>query len=70
MCFRDSPDPWLQLLHACALENLSDLLGEFGRRWHGAQLDGIVGEQARTNAAQLRQLRHCAFDVLVHSFSL
>jgi len=70
MCFRDSPDPWPQLSHARALENLSNLLGEFGRRWHGTQLDSIVGEQAGTDAAQRRQLLHCVFDVLVHSFSL
>ena len=70
MCFRDSPDPWPQLSHARALENLSNLLGEFGRRRHGTQLDSIVGEQAGTDAAERRQLLHCVFDALVHSFSL
>jgi len=67
MCFRDSPDPWPQLSHARALENLSNLLGEFGRRWRGAQLDSIVGEQAGPDAAQRRQLLHCVFDFLVHA---
>lgn len=65
----DSPHPWPQLSRTSTLENLVDLLGEFGRRWCRAQFDKVVGEQPGTNADR-RQFRHRAIDVLVQSSTL
>jgi len=56
-------------LHTRPPENLSDFLGEFGRCRPRTQLDGVVGEEAGTDSAQLSQLPHDPIASLAQSFT-